>query len=186
MKMKITPLTAGFAIILCATLSAQAPRESDLAIGRVADVWITRTEQLVVPAAEAMPEELYPFAPTAGEFTGVRTFAEQVKHLAAANHQLASLILGEHPPAGTANETAPVSVQTKAQVLAYLRGSFASLHRAAARLTRQNLEDVIVVGRDTQTGIGVIIDAVAHSQNHYGQMVEYLRMNRIVPPASRQ
>jgi hypothetical protein len=37
--------------------------------------------------------------------------------------------------------------------------------------------------RDTRAGF--LIDALAHSQNHYGQMVEYLRMNGIVPPASR-
>ena len=182
---KSTVLMTASVLLLCGELLAQPPARPGIPIDRIADVWVTKTEQLLIPAADALPENLYAFAPTAGEFTGVRTFGEQVKHLAAANYQLAALILGEQPPSGTANEAAPASVRTKAQIMEYLRGSFASLHRAARRLTTQNLEDPILVGRDPQTGIGVILDAVAHSQNHYGQIVEYLRMNRIVPPASR-
>jgi len=67
----------------------------------------------------------------------------------------------------------------------YLRGSFERLHRAAAGLTVENAEAPIIVGKETQNGVGLVIDAIAHAQNHYGQMIEYLRMNRIVPPASR-
>jgi hypothetical protein len=76
-------------------------------------------------------------------------------------------------------------VKTKPQIMDYLRGSFASLHRAAARINARNAEDPILVGKETQSAVGLVVDAIAHAQNHYGQMVEYLRMNRIVPPASR-
>lgn len=154
-------------------------------IGAIVDLWVAKTEQIVVPAADALPEGLYGFRPTAGEFAGVRSFAEQVTHLSAANYQLAARVLGEEPPAGTVNETAPASVQTKAQVMDYLRGSFQALHRAAARITVENAEDPIVIGRETENAVGLVMDAIAHAQNHYGQMVEYLRMNHIVPPASR-
>ncbi len=151
---------------------------------QVVDFWVTNTEQLVVPAADAMPEGKYPFAPSNGEFSGVRTFAEQVKHLAAANYQLASGALGEEPPAGTDHETAPDSVKTKAQIMDYLKGSFASLHRAASALNENNMDDPIP-SKGNRTRLLMLIDAVVHSSNHYGQMVEYLRMNNIVPPASR-
>jgi len=171
---------------LSSSVALGQPSESARApIGRVVDLWVTKTEQLVVPAADALPEPSYDFTPSAGEFKGVRSFADQVKHLAAANYQLAARVLGDAPPAGTRNETAPASVKTKAQVMDYLRESFEWLHRAAARITLQNVEDPIVVGKETQNGVGLVIDALAHSQNHYGQMVEYLRMNHIVPPASR-
>jgi hypothetical protein len=153
-------------------------------VRQVVDFWVTTTEQLVVPAADAMPEGKYSFAPSNGEFSGVRTFAEQIKHLAAANHQLAAGTLGEEPPAGTDRETAPDSVKTKAQVMDYLKGSFTSLHRAAAALNESNMDDPMP-SKGNRTRFLMLIDAVVHSSNHYGQMVEYLRMNNIVPPSSR-
>ena len=153
-------------------------------VSQVVDFWVTKTEQLLVPAADAMPEAKYSFAPSSGEFSGVRTFAEQVKHLAAANYQLAAATLGERPPVGTDHETAPDSVKTKAQIVDYLKGSFVSLHRAAAALNESNMDDPIP-SKGNRTRLLMLIDALVHSSNHYGQMVEYLRMNDIVPPASR-
>src|SRR5436305_12258561 len=80
-------------------------------VGKELDVWVSKTEQQLVPAADAMPEEKYGFAPAAGtgNFEGVRTFAEQVKHLAATNYILASAVLGEKPPRGEQHESAPIS-----------------------------------------------------------------------------
>jgi DinB superfamily len=174
-----------FAALYPNSAFAQAGERSRAPLGGVLDLWVAKTQQLVVPAADALPEQSYGFAPTVGRFDGVRAFGDQVKHLAAANYQLAARVLREEPPAGTRNETAPESVKTKAQIMEYLKGSFDALHRAAARITVQNAEDPIVVGKETQSGAGLVIDAIAHSQNHYGQLVEYLRMNGIVPPASR-
>ena len=125
---------------------AQSPQSARAPLGSVLDLWVSKTEGVVVSAADALPERSYDFTPRAGEFAGVRSFADQVKHLAAANYQLAARVLGEEPPAGTMNETAPPSVKTKAQVMEYLRGSFESLHRGAARITLQNAEDPIVMG----------------------------------------
>lgn len=153
-------------------------------VSQVVDFWVTNTEHLIVPASDAMPEAKYTFAPSNGEFSGVRTFAEQIKHLAAANYQLAAATLGEEPPAGTDHETAPDTVKTKAQIIDYLKGSFATLHRAALSLNESNMDDPIP-SKGNRTRLLMLIDAVVHSSNHYGQMVEYLRMNNIVPPASR-
>ena len=153
-------------------------------VSQVVDFWVTNTEHSLVPAADAMPESKYSFAPSSGEFSGVRTFAEQVKHLAAANYQLAAATLGEEPPAGTDHETAPDSVKTKAQIMEYLKGSFTSLHRAAMALNESNMDDPIL-SKGNRTRLLMLIDAVVHSSNHYGQIVEYLRMNNIIPPESR-
>lgn len=153
-------------------------------VSQVVDFWVSNTEQLIVPSADAMPESKYAFVPSSGQFSGVRTFAEQVKPLAAANYQLAAATLGQEPPAGTDHETAPDTVKTKAQVMDCLKGSFASLHRAAAALNENNMDDPIP-SKGNRTRLLMLIDAVVHSSNHYGQMVEYLRMNNIVPPASR-
>jgi hypothetical protein len=176
---------AALLLLSATSVIAQAATPAEpRTVREVLDFWVTNTEQLVVPAAEAMPETKYSFAPSNGEFSGVRTFAEQIKHLAAANYQLAAATLGEEPPAGTDHETAPDSVKTKAQVIEYLKGSFTSLHRAAAALNESNMDDP-VPSKGNRTRLLMLIDSVVHSSNHYGQMVEYLRMNNIVPPASR-
>jgi uncharacterized damage-inducible protein DinB len=174
-------------IAFCTFATAQMARSATPTPGQVLEEWIINVEKEVVPAADAMPEDKYDFAPRNGEFAGVRTFAEEIKHLAAANYQLGSRVLGEQPPAGTAHERAPESVKTKAEIMAYLRGSFACLHRAAARMDEKSALEPLPDGPDSrlQTRLGLLVDALAHSSNHYGQMVEYLRMNGIVPPASR-
>jgi DinB superfamily len=171
---------AGIPRLMAQTSAPAQPRN----VSQTVDFWVTDTERLLVPAADAMPEAKYSFAPSNGEFSGVRTFAEQVKHLAAANYQLGAATLGEDPPAGTANETAPDAVKTKEQIVDYLKGSFACLHRAAAALNEKNMNDPIA-SKGNRTRLQMLIDALVHSSNHYGQTVEYLRMNNIVPPASR-
>ena len=173
--------------LACCTLQlvqAQTPlRQSTIA--EALDSWITNTEWHAVPAANAMPEAKYGFAPgvAIGEFKGVRTFAEQVKHLAADNYWMAALILGKKPSAEMTDETGPDSVRTKAEIIAYLKGSFAALHQAVMSIDDRNVVAPVDNGASWQkTRLSFAVDAVAHSFDHYGQMVEYLRMNGIVPP----
>jgi hypothetical protein len=156
-------------------------------VGQALDFWISNTESEVVDAADAMPAEKYGFAPTAGEFKGVRTFAQQVKHLSANNYRMAAYILGQTPTPDQKAETGPDSVQTKAQIMEYVRGSFAMLHRAMATITQENMLTLLTESPSPGqlTRIQLAEDVVAHSSNHYGQMVEYLRMNGIIPPKSR-
>ena len=156
-------------------------------VSQALDFWITNTEDLVVSAADAMPEEKYGFAPTAGEFTGVRTFAQQIKHLAANNYRMAAYILNQTPTPEQESEVGPDTVQSKAQILDYLKGSFTALHRAVAAINEGNMLEPMAASPSPaqKTRLQLAVDAVAHSNDHYGQMVEYLRMNGIVPPASR-
>ena len=174
--------------LLLVVITQVATAQTRPTASQTLDFWITNTEKEVVSVADAMPEEKYTFAPTAGEFTSVRTFAEQVKHLSAANYQLAALILGENPPHGEHDETAPDSINSKAQIMNYVKGSFAALHRAVATISEGNMLEPVVTsaGSQQRNRLHFVVDAVAHSYDHYGQMVEYLRMNGIVPPASRK
>jgi hypothetical protein len=133
-----------------------------------------------------MPEEKYSFVPTAGEFTGARTFAQQVKHLAANNYRMAAYILAQTPTPDQEFETGPDAVRSKAQIMDYIKGSFAALHRAVAVVNEGNMVEPLAVPARQNTRLQLAVDAVAHSYDHYGQMVEYLRMNGIVPPASRR
>lgn len=165
-------------------------RPSSATISQALDFWVSNTEKEVVSAADAMPEERYSYAPVAGEFHGARTFAEQVKHLAANNYRMAARMTSQQPTADQEAETGPESVRSKAQIVDYVRGSFAALHRSVATINAQN--EVAPVWPDRMgtakqnTRVQFAVDAIAHSYDHYGQMVEYLRMNGIVPPASRK
>jgi hypothetical protein len=170
-------------------ISQFALAQTRYTVSQSLDFWVTNTEKEVVGAAEAMPEGKYSFAPspTAGEFAGVRTFADQVKHLAANNYRMAANIIAQTPTPEQESETGPSDVRSKAQIVNYLKGSFAALHRAVATINEENmLKPLASHAASWQNNpIQFAVDAVAHSYDHYGQMVEYLRMNGIVPPASR-
>jgi hypothetical protein len=156
-------------------------------IAQVLDRGVTGVENEFVPAAEAMPEDKYSFAPTNGEFKGVRTFAQQVKHVAAVNYMVGAAILEEKPPVELGSENGPDSVKTKADIVKFIKDSFAYVHKAVGTINEGNLLNPIKspFSENTVTRLGMATLVVAHCFDHYGQMVEYLRMNSIVPPASR-
>jgi len=143
----------------------------------------------IVSAAAAMPADKYGFAPTDGEFKGVRTFGQEVKHLAATNFILSAAALGEDPPTDAGDETGPETVRTKAEIRDYLVDSFAHLGKAIDAIGTSNppvKSSPISPLKDAEvTRLALAVESMIHALNHYGQMVEYLRMNGIVPPASR-
>ena len=154
--------------------------------GEALKLGLSIAQQEFTSAAEAMPEDKYSFAPTNGDFKGVRTFAQQVKHVAAANYMFGAGVLGEKPPVELGGENGPDSLKTKADILKFLGDSFTYLNKALESVTTQNQLDQI----DSPFGMKVsrlslASFSLAHPFDHYGQMVEYLRMNEIVPPASR-
>jgi hypothetical protein len=168
--------------------SSAAADRGRLRSNQVTDFFVGFLEKQLVDAADAMPADKYAFAPTVGEFTGVRSFGEQVKHLAATNYILAAGALGEPPPPDAGDETGPESLRMKGEIIDYLRGSFRALHRAAEAIDDGNaiVRDVPIsplIGKATR--LGYVEEALLHTYDHYGQIVIYLRMNGIVPPASR-
>src|SRR5258708_3714743 len=138
-----------------------------------------------IGAADAMSEDKYSYAPTTGEFKGVRTFAQQVKHVAAVNYIFGAAILNEKPPVDVGGESGPDSIKSKAEIMQFLKDSFAYLHKAVASINDKNaLDGVDLFGMKlTRLGVGAL--STAHPFDHYGQMVEYLRMTSIIPPATR-
>ena len=154
------------------------------------EILLNTVEESVVSAAEAMPADKYGFAPQDGEFTGVRTFSRQVKHLAATNHILAAAALGQDPPADAGDEMGPDAVVTKPDIITYLKSSFAALRKVVAAIGDDRVgvrsSPISPLQGETATRSALIVEAMVHSYDHYGQMVEYLRMNGIVPPASRR
>lgn len=146
-------------------------------------------EKEIISTVDAMPADKFGFAPTDGEFKGVRTFGQMVKHFSATNQILAAAALGEEPPADAGDELGPESVRTKAEILAYLRGSFVHLGKAVQAIGQTNVpvnaSPISPLKRGEVTRLALMTESLLHAYDHYGQMVEYLRMNGVVPPASR-
>ncbi len=151
-------------------------------------------EYEVRSAAEAMPEEKYSYRPAEGKFKNekpefgpaeVRTFAEQIKHVACANFGFAAELDGTKPPEAC-DKGGPSPAKTKKELLIYLRDSFAVARKSLSAIDAKNMFEPIegpYAGPNTRLGMATVI--VWHNADHYGQMVLYLRENNIVPPGSR-
>jgi hypothetical protein len=145
-------------------------------------------------AAEAMPEDKFGFRPTmpsqptqpaAFGPSDLRTFAEQVKHVACSNFAFAAELDGKKPPPDC-DKGGPNPAKTRAELLTYLRNSFAAMNNSLNGVTSKNMYEPIegpYGGPNTRLGIAGL--AIWHVADHYGQLVIYLRLNGIVPPASR-
>ena len=186
-----------FLVLLGATIKAPTVRaqggstaqQQPPTVASVLNMHYGIVEREVISAAEAMPEDKYSFAPTNGEFKGVRTFAEEVKHIGFANHLFFGPLMGEAIDAKSIEENAngPATLKTKAEIVQYLKDSFALGHHAISGITSENavtpLPKPVLPFLSTRLAIASI--GTWHPMDHYGQMVEYLRMNGVVPPASR-
>ncbi len=136
--------------------------------------------------AEAMPEDKYPFIPTSGKFDGARSFAEQIKHVACAQFAFFNEFEGKKPPEDC-EKGGHDPAKTKPELIQYLKNSFDYSNRVLASLTAQNALDRVegrYAGPNTKLGISVV--SVWHITDHYGQIVEYLRMNGIIPPMTQK
>jgi len=143
----------------------------------------------VTTTAEAMPADKYDFAPpaTAGEFKGVRTFGQQVKHLTESNYEF---FQGWTVPGATAVDPKTIeALKTKDDIVKALKDSYTYAHAAISTITTANAWDAekgFLPPQFKTTRASQAAFCIAHSMDHYGQLVEYLRMNGIVPPMSRQ
>ncbi len=171
-------------------VSAPASQSQQTAptVASVIDGEISGIEKEIVGAAEAMPEDKFNFSPEdlkipGGEYRGVRTFAGQVKHVAISNYYIWAPITGDAVPDNLKGDNGGENVKSKADVIKLLKDSFALGHKAAATLTTENMLQNAEHSKSTRLRLATF--GVAHAFDHYGQMAEYLRMNGIVPPASR-
>ncbi len=182
--MRLIPPVAFMFVALVAAAQQSRPASPETVGASVGAPWAYIANDFIA-LAEAMPAERYGFVPTRGAFAGVRGFGEQVKHVACANYGFFSEIEGATPP-GHCADGGPSPAATKAELMTYLRDSFAYGSRVAATLDRTNPLQVVdgpYGGPRSKLGLAVL--AIWHASDHYGQLVEYVRMNGIVPPASR-
>lgn len=151
-------------------------------------------EREIMGAAEAVPQDKFDFSPGAANIPGdfktpspVRTMSEQFKHIGDALEAYSSGIMGQKPPSSS-DENGPKNIKTKQEVIDYLKGVFAKAHSAIDTITAQNATEEMPSpfgGNRKVTRLNLAVQMVGHSNNHYGQIIEYLRMNGIVPPESQ-
>jgi hypothetical protein len=197
MQMK---LIAACCLLSMGTLAATAQMSAGAAQGPAAgtiatpssafDSQLSLIEAEMMGAVKAMPAEKFGFAPSAAifvpgqktEFATVRTFAAQATHVAEANYFFYGIVSGLKPDVDVKGIE---KLTSKDDVVAALGGSFAFAHKAIATLTPANSFEVVKSPEPGfQTRATLAAFGIAHANDHYGQMVEYLRMNGLVPPAS--
>ena len=154
------------------------------------DAMLTILEGELTDVVKAMPADRFSFAPSSAvfapgqrvEFEGVRTFAQEATHIMQANYNFYSLIGGTKPDVDVKSLG---TLTTKDQILPALAASFAYAHKAIATITPASAFETIVGAHGMNTRITLASFGIAHGFDHYGQMVEYLRMNGVVPPGSK-
>jgi hypothetical protein len=184
----VAALGQGTKSIAAATAPQAQQSQPPPTIASIVDREISTVEKEIVEAAEAMPEDKFNFSPESlnipgSEYKGVRTFSLQAKHVAASNYAIWSPLTGDKFPANFMGGDGPENLKTKADIIKFLKDSFALGHKAAATLTTDNMLQPAEHSKSLRLHLATF--GVAHAFDHYGQMVEYLRMNGIVPPASR-
>jgi hypothetical protein len=189
---RVGALLFAFTLPMSAAAQASAPPSAGASAqvdpARVYGNMIRTAERESVGLAEAMPEEKYSFSPAAGlfaagqstEFKGVRTFAQQVAHVASSNYEYLQAMGFEKDKDFAAIE----KLTTKAEALQALKDSFAAAEKAAATITPQNAFEGLGP-KKTATRAALAAAIAWHTMDHYGQMVVYARMNGVVPPQSR-
>ena len=188
-------LTLLFVLTAALSLAAQnpsttKPAETRSSYAEVVDKEISTLESQIVGTAEAMPEEKFNSSPEGlkipgAEFKGVRTFADQIKHLAADNFAIWAPFTGKPEPAFVHSPNGPEEMKSRAEIISFLKDSFVFAHKAAVGLTAENATEMVEFRGNKVSRLDLVILAFSHANDHYGQSVEYLRMTGIIPPASR-
>jgi uncharacterized damage-inducible protein DinB len=190
----------GIFCVLCLFVSAfsvgaQTYDQQKLSKGKTSlaaaiDTEISNIEKQFIDVVKAMPEDKFGYSPensdiSGSAFKGVRSFALQVRHVAADNFAIWAPLTGKPEPAGINAPNGPDEMKSRTEILRFLKDSFAYSHGAVTALTSENSLELVEFRGRKVTRISLVILALTHINDHYGQLVEYLRLNGVVPPGSR-
>lgn len=168
-----------FSVAAAAQMAAPAKPSTPPDMATVLNRQLTNLENELVPAADAMPADKYNYQTT----KDTMSFGNQVRHAAATNYFYGSGILGEKPPVDLGKDGEGPELKTKAEIMQFLKDSFVYAHKAFSSVNESNATQFVANGRATR--LGIAFGTIGHGNSHYGQIVQYLRLNGIVPPASR-
>ena len=174
--------------VFAALALSSVPMQAAETARQVFDKQLTAVEHEVMDVVETMPASKFDFVPADGAFKTVRTFGVQARHIAFCLNEVAVALLGE-PMLPHPDQEGPRNVRSRDEIIRYLKDAFAHAHRALDSLTNDNLleqiADPYVEGLHT-TRLDAADIFLSHTWDHYGQMVEYLRMNHLAPPGHQQ
>jgi uncharacterized damage-inducible protein DinB len=181
-------ISSAFVLFALCGFGVFAAETGHASMAQMYDRELSMVEREVVSLAEAMPVDKYEFAPSNGDFKGVRTFGQQMSHIATVIYEVSAGVLGEKSPVDAGkSENGPASLKTKDAIVKYLKDAFAYAHKAMNSLTDKNFTELVASPFGDKSPRGSLANVnVWHTFDHYGQAVVYARMNGIVPPASRQ
>jgi uncharacterized damage-inducible protein DinB len=169
-----TALAVSLILASSASYGAEPAKAADPAVAGLRPVY-SRVKDIVVRAAEKMPEEHYGFKPT----PEVKTFGQFVGHLADAQYLFCGMAMGEKPPAADFEKTKTA----KADLVTALKESAAYCDKAFAQGDADLAKPANVFGRESNRFMALGL-AIGHGFEHYGNMVTYMRMKGLVPPSS--
>ena len=194
MKSRKTIAVVCVCFLICAASFAQGNSQSSSApaaptIASVLDRQLSSIEKEIMGSADAVPADKFDFSPATANIPGdfktpkpVRTLSEQLKHIGDALEAYSDLIMGQKPPESN-DENGPSNLKTKSDVINYLKTEFAKAHSAINTINQQNAVEPL--GGTPRTRLALAVGIIGHSNNHYGQIIEYLRMNGMVPVESQ-
>jgi uncharacterized damage-inducible protein DinB len=164
-------------LVLASPAYAQSPGPYPLAAGAKATQDMIKG--FITKAADEMPENLYAYRPTAE----VRTFGQLVGHIADANYMICAAAAGEKAPAGDIEKTKT----TKADLTKALADSFAYCDTVIVGTTAANATQMVrfAPANTSMPRLTLLSFNAGHDYEHYGNMVTYMRMNKMIPPSSQ-
>jgi len=158
--------------IMFAVLALQAQAADPLS--SEAKQGYTRIKTNMLKMAEKMPDDAYSFKAT----PDVKTFSQNLAHVADAQMGACSAVNGAPKSAGAASKT------TKADLVAALKDSIAECDKAFGGLTDANATEMIKTRRGEMSKLGALVGNTVHINEMYGYMAVYMRLKGIVPPSS--
>jgi uncharacterized damage-inducible protein DinB len=164
-------------ILTASAAPAFAQADANLATTTARSLWEGSRDMLVASASD-VPESIYSFRPT----PEVRTYGEIIGHVAGAQKMFCAMVLGEAVPSEDAVEK---TAKTKAALIAALKESNTYCARAYQTTDKANTATIDLFGQQRSKAYALMMN-VTHNNEHYGNLVTYMRINKIVPPSSRR
>lgn len=162
---------------------AQAPSQptnAGVVLVRIAQNAWAGAKRNIIESAEQMPEADYGFKPV----DTVRTFGQVLTHVADSNYYYCARSKGEAPP--VADGTLEKTATTKAAIVKALGESVAYCDAVFASLTAASAAETVKAGNNQVTRVQPLFSNVSHNVEHYGNLVTYFRLKKMVPPSTKR
>lgn len=139
---------------------------------------LTNMETTVMATAESVPDSLYAYRAT----SEVRTFGQILAHIADSQKALCE---GTHGNNVNLTDTFEKTATTRPAIIAALKETFAGCRQVLAGMTDAEAARAVPFGKNSSPKATILAFTISHTNEHYGNLVTYMRLNSIVPPSSR-